>query len=276
MDYNEQPIDQGGISFWKAVTIALWLFLAQVLVLVPFMIYEHFKGGGFSADDLSSTNIGLTILIYFPLAVLLVLRKNKLPQTAWSFRQPFLLPFIAAFIFTFSVSFLLGDLLTYLPGYEGMQDNYGRLFGEIKPIYLLLGGVFIGPVCEEIIFRGVILEQLIKRYEPWKAIVFSAIIFGVVHGVAIQVVYAFVLGLAIGWIYFRTRSLWLCIIIHVVNNAVAFWGGSDSSESLQEVLGGDLQYYASLAGALLIAGASAWAFTRSTPKPKASEAEELA
>jgi membrane protease YdiL (CAAX protease family) len=52
--------------------------------------------------------------------------------------------------------------------------------------------------------------------------VVSALMFGVIHFIPQQVVNAFVIGLILGFIYVRTDSLWPVIIIHALNNAMAY------------------------------------------------------
>ena len=82
--------------------------------------------------------------------------------------------------------------------------------------------ILLGPVLEEIIFRGIILRGFLKNYHPVKAIVISSLLFGIIHLNLSQLVAAFIIGCFIGFIYWQTRSLFLCILIHIVNNGIAF------------------------------------------------------
>ena len=54
-----------------------------------------------------------------------------------------------------------------------------------------------------------------------RSIVLSSLIFGVVHGNWVQAPFAFVTGLALGWMYYRTGSLLPGILMHFVNNSAA-------------------------------------------------------
>ena len=80
----------------------------------------------------------------------------------------------------------------------------------------------LAPVLEEILFRGILLEAVREKYSSGRAIVVSALMFGVIHIIPQQVVNAFVIGLILGFIYVRTDSLWPVIIIHALNNAMAY------------------------------------------------------
>ena len=87
---------------------------------------------------------------------------------------------------------------------------------------LFLTIAILAPVLEELIFRGIILDGLLQRYEPWKAIVWSSVVFGIAHFNPWQFISAFALGIIIGWLYYKTRSLGPAIFLHFLNNAGAY------------------------------------------------------
>ena len=73
--------------------------------------------------------------------------------------------------------------------------------------------------------RGAIEGHLLRKWKhPAGAIVFSSLVFGVVHGNWVQAPFAFVIGLALGWMYYRTGSLLPGILMHFVNNSTAVLG----------------------------------------------------
>ena len=84
----------------------------------------------------------------------------------------------------------------------------------------VLSIVLIGPIAEEFLFRGAIMNYLLreKGYNRKTAIFLSALIFGIIHFNPAQIVYAFLLGMVLGRIYFQTGSLLLCCIVHIVLN----------------------------------------------------------
>jgi hypothetical protein len=73
-----------------------------------------------------------------------------------------------------------------------------------------------------LIFRGVILDGLLKRYSPTKSILISSLLFGLVHLNPWKFVTGFVLGFFIGWVYNNTKSLTTSIIIHASFNITAY------------------------------------------------------
>ena len=104
----------------------------------------------------------------------------------------------------------------------GLDDNMEVLFGDIA--HNILGVItisLIAPLLEEVLFRGAIQGYMMRYYNPWTAIVCAALIFGVTHMNPVQTVYAALIGVIFGWIYYRTGSLLSVIVGHVLNNSMA-------------------------------------------------------
>lgn len=80
--------------------------------------------------------------------------------------------------------------------------------------------VVIPPLVEEILFRGVALQSL-RKYGDGFAVLVSAVLFGLYHGNFIQMVFAFLCGLAMGFVVIRTGSLLPSILVHFVNNSIS-------------------------------------------------------
>lgn len=115
--------------------------------------------------------------------------------------------------------------------------------------------VILAPVVEELVFRGAILGHLLKKWKnPTHAILISSLVFGLVHGNLEQSPFAFILGLALGWIYYRTGSLLPCMMMHFVNNGlttVSYYLSDQPFASMQEEMGtGGAALYA--AGGVLL------------------------
>ena len=89
--------------------------------------------------------------------------------------------------------------------------------------YVAVG--ILAPLAEEVVFRGAILRTLLgimSKKNHWVAIMISAAIFGVVHANLAQFINALLMGLLLGWMYYRTGSLVPGILLHWVNNTMAY------------------------------------------------------
>jgi CAAX protease family protein len=98
----------------------------------------------------------------------------------------------------------------------GRMSNFGDY---ILSLFML---AIFPAVFEETMFRGG-MQNLLSRW--WKmpilAIVVTAMIFSIVHGSYFGFLSRAVLGFLLGWMYYRTGNIWLNIIAHAANNAVA-------------------------------------------------------
>ena len=89
--------------------------------------------------------------------------------------------------------------------------------------YVAVG--ILAPLAEEVVFRGAILRTLLgimSKKNHWVAIMISAAIFGAVHCNQAQFINALLMGLLLGWMYYRTGSLVPGILLHWVNNTMAY------------------------------------------------------
>lgn len=94
------------------------------------------------------------------------------------------------------------------------------------PIFWLIVGA---PLAEEVLFRGVLLGGLSRRFGAIPGLLASSTLFGLAHPGILGFLGAFTFGLGEGLLFLRTRSLVPCIGVHVVNNAVAAGlGGLDA------------------------------------------------
>ena len=107
-----------------------------------------------------------------------------------------------------------------------MDENTQQIFTSLMKEpwgYVAIG--ILAPLAEEVVFRGSILRTLLgimSKKNHWVAIMISAAIFGVVHANLAQFVNALLMGLLLGWMYYRTGSLVPGILLHWVNNTMAY------------------------------------------------------
>ena len=106
-----------------------------------------------------------------------------------------------------------------LPEGLSIQESYGaiveNLFAPVGFLYIIL----IGPVFEELIFRGAV-QGTLRRFGENFAILFSAILFGFYHMLILQIPFGFVLGLLLGYVASRW-SLRAAIALHIVINGLS-------------------------------------------------------
>ncbi len=108
---------------------------------------------------------------------------------------------------------------------ENALEDYNELMevGSVSQLDLYLN-VFatclLVPVLEEIIFRGLMMGEMLQQKRPVLAIVFSSLFFGVMHGQVIQIGYAILAGMILGTVYYLTKNLLMSIMAHVIFNTL--------------------------------------------------------
>jgi hypothetical protein len=153
-----------------------------------------------------------------------------------------------------------------------VAEWYERLVSQSIQLDLasFAGMVLLAPVLEEVLFRGIILEGLLTNQKPAAAIAWSSMLFSLAHLNPWQVLPTLAGGLFLGWVYWRTRSLIPCILIHATNNLIGFvlLARIDPAAKISDLMGPVAQA-AVLAGSVIVFAAGAWWLARNMGKPTA-------
>ncbi|EPD51012.1 hypothetical protein HMPREF1210_02203 [Paenisporosarcina sp. HGH0030] len=75
-----------------------------------------------------------------------------------------------------------------------------------------------GPIAEEFVFRGLLLNRLIKKTNMWAGILISSLAFAAIHMQAEKMLATFIFGILASLIYLKTKNLFIPILIHIVHN----------------------------------------------------------
>jgi membrane protease YdiL (CAAX protease family) len=119
--------------------------------------------------------------------------------------------------------------------------------------YFIVG--LLAPLSEELVFRGAILRELLKWKEnPWIGIIISAMLFSLVHMNPVQMPHAFLVGILLGWLYYRTDSIIPGVIWHWVNNTIAYvmYNLTNPDETLLEYFGSQQRVLMAVGFSLMI------------------------
>lgn len=123
------------------------------------------------------------------------------------------------YLSTYIVSFTASLFPHWLEVYEEMLETAG--LDDRITVGMFLYSVLLGPIAEELIFRGVTMRQAKKCFPFWAANLMQAVLFGIFHMNMIQGIYAFCLGLILGYICEKSGSIYNSILLHMLFN---FWG----------------------------------------------------
>lgn len=135
--------------------------------------------------------------------------------------QAFLLVIIS-FGGCMAANFITSILMTILEAF-GLYSTYSSIEDpkNIADIIVMCISIAImPPLIEEFAVRGVLMSHL-RRYGNGFAIIASAFFFGLFHGDAAQIPFAFMCGIFTAYAVIATDSIWTGIIIHAMNNALS-------------------------------------------------------
>ena len=123
---------------------------------------------------------------------------------------------------TIAAGYIADPVVTLLPDMpEFLEQALESMVSGNVLINLLCVSVF-APFFEEWLCRGMVLRGLLARnVKPARAILFSAFFFAFIHFNPWQAIPAFMLGCLFGYVYYKTRSLSLTMLMHCVNNTLA-------------------------------------------------------
>ena len=112
-----------------------------------------------------------------------------------------------------------------IPWPEALLEEYLTQSGALEtalPLVDFLTVVLVGPLVEEMIFRGVIYDALCTFLPAGFAVVFQGMLFGSVHGSMIWILYAALMGCLLGYVRKRTGSLRPCLLMHMAFNGASY------------------------------------------------------
>lgn len=243
---------------------SVWLLLMLIpftMVGVVILMIFHLMDDTVALSIVYTLSLGLTI--WWGL-------KNR---KSYSFeRAPFsIFMLLVTFLLLMSFHLVTEPVLDLLPQPEGLI----KMMTEMAqyPALMFLTLVLLGPILEELLFRGIILDGYLKNYSPLMSALVSGFLFGLVHGNLTQGMGAFFMGLVVGLLYWRVRSIVFCILLHMLINFVAFLGmvfstPEELTKTTRDMIGNDQTYFIVYAVSCIVCVACGWYLWNTYIKPE--------
>lgn len=191
----------------------LFMTISSIIAILSFRFMEE-----------SAKGLGMTVGMAFSLLVIVRLWKTEFDKNlllSKSSKKMNGKALILALLFLFGMQFLFSILSLALEkvlnsaGFS-IESQLQSAQGMNQPLIQLAYTLLLAPIGEELLFRGVIFQNL-KRYGCWFAIVASSLLFGIYHGNFLQGMFAFVIGLLLAYITEEYSIRW-SVFIHIFNN----------------------------------------------------------
>ena len=164
------------------------------------------------------------IVILLAMLYLLVFEGRKMLELKWKWR------YLVYLLLAYGVSYLSDIVFSFLTPATSNQIALNELIemtGRQELLYFLLITCLLGPIAEEFVYRGVLMNTFLKD-SPWYGdVLLSSCIFGYVHvssGLTPLAFFTYASGGAIcAFLYRKTHSLYYPILLHILINITAFW-----------------------------------------------------
>jgi len=223
---GNEPDKAGWIKEMKkaAVKIGWKYFVFGVVVIIAQYIYAWLLPEKYYTESWANflQIIIPTYCIAFPVLCLLVCKmpKVQIEKKKMGFWKIVLTVIIGSGICGVGmvIGTVVGELITLPFGVSASDNNsLGNLMMMSDPFWRILTVGILAPIFEELIFRKLLIDRVIK-YGEFCAIMMSGIMFGLFHGNFAQFFFATGLGMLFAFVYARTGKIWYTILLHMVVN----------------------------------------------------------
>lgn len=224
-----------------SVKLVLVYFLMQILgalLVAPVgLIYGYVVYNRLAVAEIQPMLTSLSMLSGFLFMGLYLWRKGYLKNDGRLYSPVSASYLTISLIAGWSVIFLVDFVVS---GLRFLPDWLESTFKTMQSNALgLLCITLLGPVLEELLFRGAITKILLRKYDPRTAILLSGLVFGIFHINPAQVVGACLSGFLLAWLYYRTGSLIPGMLIHILNNTLSVYlsVAYPDADTVRELLG---------------------------------------
>lgn len=216
----------------KAILFLVAYLFIQVVCTVPFTLYSSFVDGGQMSTTMitaSSAFSNIVAVLIFGFMKWHPFSLDYLKTKPWVTLYWTILVTLGMLLPSTFLEELIPESLTQ--DIIGMNDLLGSAWA---PLAICI----MAPIAEEVVCRGAIQNALVKYFADgnrfnnrflsnpvrhrWAPLIITALIFSAIHGNPAQMPHAFLIGLLLSWLAYRTGSIVPGILLHAVNNSLAF------------------------------------------------------
>ena len=250
--YN--PYKTQGMSNWSqfglllgmlgvGILAASFVSLLVVKLMMPHSSIFNLEKEMFKPENASAMKVmqlASTLMMFFLPAFLFATIVHKKPFSFLGFNKKISLQQIGFVIIiawmAIFVGGILGDLNERIPIPKHLQDSFRKAedayndqvlaiakMNNIKDYLLALIIIALAPaIVEETFFRGTVQQFLIRWFgNPWIAIFVTSVIFSAIHFSYYGFLTRASLGIILGLLFYYSKNIWLNILAHFLNNAIA-------------------------------------------------------
>lgn len=215
----------------RVQTVLGWCYVPLYIIVIPLLLSLYAAYAPVQPSDIEINLIYYGISVVFTAAVMGTFLRRGYDVLLDNIRRS-LLALLSAFLIEYAMSIAAGLVLMLLednivnPNNDAIMSMTGQDYGRTKALV-----IFIAPIIEEVMFRGVIFGS-IRRKSRATAYIVSVIIFSFCHvwqyaiaygpEMLLYVVQYIPISVALAWAYERSGTIWVPIFFHMASNMLSF------------------------------------------------------
>ncbi len=237
-DEPKRPLARPGPGLPAAFGWLLLLVAAQNVAGIAVYILLAMIGFGEFAIPVVFALVTLITLVMA--SILIAVKYDRTASAQLAIRFPYWAHFALVALLIFPLFLALAGGTEYLalafrwagapnwmieiPGVQETLNSIAQMPPGFRTAFVLVFFGIVPGVGEELFFRGYIGRGLIARWGPWMGVLFSSLLFGLVHIHPLQAAFAAAMGVVLHAVYLWTRSLLAPMLVHAAYNSIAiFW-----------------------------------------------------
>jgi len=242
-------------SFYPTIRSSVFVFLILIgftfIIGGPFALLPNYIDG-------FDKNVATAIAYVLPmLATIYVVYKRLKKKNGESKVFDFSFGTYKSYLLIIPLTLVMMLWVDFFASLIPMPDWIAEIFKEAFNLSIpnIVMVAIFAPILEETLVRGLVLKGYLMNYTPNKAIIASAVFFGIIHMNPWQFIGGFISGLFLGYLYYRTKSLIPSMFVHFMNNSLSVVFSIyyvDADASFEDMLG--LKWYFVMLGISLILG----------------------
>jgi len=236
------------------IGIFIFIFTMAALLLIAYPLQMNWGMYGLAVTQIGLLLIGLLVPLLFKWKL-----SEIMPIKKVSFRQFFgtLVLYAASYITVLAVSIITAY---FFPGLMDVSNYLGSFIASVPFAVALIIVAVMPGICEEVLFRGVILHTMRNFKSEFVVMLIAAVLFGIFHLDVYRFLPTAILGFVMTYLMLKTQNFLLPVFFHFLNNAVTVSAGYSTFSSGEMADSSMVIGFESLGICLLLAAAAPFLF----------------
>ncbi|WMM25779.1 CPBP family intramembrane glutamic endopeptidase [Tissierella sp. MB52-C2] len=223
---NEMEKDLNELGWVYLKGRSMILVVDFIFSLISALLSSNGKLSVIESSYFINIRINISFLCLFLMLLFHYRKKNILSKDIFNIKSIGLMTIFKAFIISYPImmigayiSKIIFTLLELL-GVTFVFDPEIFSSDNMTSIATIVSTCLVAPILEECTFRGIVLN-ILRKYGDKFGIITSALFFALIHGNIFQFFTALTMGLWLGYLFIKTKSLTLTILMHTLSNSLA-------------------------------------------------------